>query len=351
MRAQVSGTPTPLVLRTTCVRSPVGRRQIPMRTTTVLSACASVALLACTYEDGPTEPEAGANPALAAPSVAAASNTWTQRAPHNFAPLFGIVAGVAPNSAGQSIVYVFGGCDGEGLSGYCTGYAGSAYNVATDTWTGGSPEVGVYAANGVGTIGGKLYFSGGHVVHGPEEETSHVWAYDPATRRLIQRADMPKRTAEGVTGVIGDKLYVPPGICNSNYGLAGPGYCAENPIRRLYRYDPATNTWGARKSAPHYHRFGAGGVIGGKFYVVGGFHGFTPVADLDVYDPATDTWKTLAPIPTAGRAIGTALQGKLYIVVRSLNDNGTSFENRVVLNGQPRLLAVGGSLNTELYTP
>jgi N-acetylneuraminic acid mutarotase len=338
----------------------------------VLSACATVALLACTSENGPTEPEASANRALAAPSVAAASNTWTARAPHNFAPLFGIVAGVAPNSAGQSIVYVFGGCDGEGLSGYCTGYRGSAYNVATDTWTGGLPEVGVYAANGVGTIGGKLYFSGGHALHGVEEETRRVWAYDPATNRLIQRADMPKATAEGVTGVIAGKLYVLPGICNSNYGRPAPGYCAENAIRRLYRYDPATNKWGARRSAPHFHRLAAAGVIGGKFYVVGGFNGFQPVADLDVYDPATDTWTTRAPIPKAGRAIGTALGGKLYVVVgldayvynpgtnrwSAIADPARGHDGvvRVVINGKPKLLAVGlgpadDPNNTEVYTP
>jgi hypothetical protein len=343
-----------------------------MRATTVLSACATVALLACTSENGPTEPEASANRALAAPSVAAASNTWTARAPHNFAPLFGIVAGVAPNSAGQSIVYVFGGCDGEGLSGYCTGYRGSAYNVATDTWTGGLPEVGVYAANGVGTIGGKLYFSGGHVVHGVEEETRAVWAYDPVTNTLIPRAAMPKATAEGVTGVIAGKLYVLPGICNSHYGLPAPGYCKENPIRRLYRYDPATNTWVARRSAPHFHRYAAAAVIGGKFYVAGGINSsFTPVADLDVYDPATDTWTTRAPIPKAGRAIGTALGGKLYVVVgldAYVYSPGTNRWSpiaaptwghealvRVVVDGKPRLLAVGGGgeipNNSELYTP
>jgi hypothetical protein len=361
-------------------RSRVGRSDIPMRSSTVLSASLAVAMLACTSEDGPTEPEAGGNPALATSSVAAASNTWTTRAPHNFAPLFGTVAGVAPNSAGQSIVYVFGGCDGEGLSGYCTGYPISAYNAATDTWTGGLPEVGVYAANGVGTIGGKLYFSGGYVVHEPGggEESRRLWAYDPAARRLIPKADMPRATAEGVTGVIGDKLYVLPGTCQADFWPRA-GYCPQEPIRRLYRYDPATDKWVARRSAPHFHRSGAAGVIGGKFYVVGGVVGGVGRADLDVYDPATDTWKTLAPIPTAGKPIAAALQGKLYVVVWSYN--GTAFENRayvyspgtnrwspiaaptwkheallrVVINGKPHLLAVGGGNeipnNSELYTP
>jgi hypothetical protein len=106
--------------------------------------------------------------------------------------------------------------------------------------------------------------------------------------------------------------------------------------------------------------------------VVGGFNGFTPVADLDVYDPATDTWKTRAPIPTAGRAIGATLQGKLYVVAggnahvydpasnkwSSIAAPTWDHEGvvRIVINGKPKLLANGGVRgdtpnNTEVYTP
>ena len=248
--------------------------------------------------------------------------------------------------------------------------------MATDTWTSdGAPEAAVWQSNGVGTIGGKLYSSGGYNTHEEFDGLSNrVWAYDPAARQVIQLADMPKFTAEGVTGVINGKLYVLPGKCNAN-GWPRPGYCEQEPIRRLYRFNPATNTWAARKSAPHYHRSGAGGVIGGKFYVVGGFNGSQPVADLDVYDPATDTWTTRAPIPTAGGAIGTALQGKLYVMAGSkayVYNPGTNKWNsiaaptwghdgvvRVVINGKPKLLAIGGlhgpnfdiPNDTEVYTP
>jgi N-acetylneuraminic acid mutarotase len=192
--------------------------------------------------------------------------------------------------------------------------------------------------------------------------SNRAWAYDPAARQATQVADMPKRTAEGVTGVINSKLYVLPGIVDIDF--------EQKPIRRLYRYDPATNKWGARRSAPHFHRLAAAGVIGGKFYVAGGL-GST---DLDVYDPATDTWTTRAPIPKAGRAIGTALGGKLYVVVgldAYVYNPGTNRWSaiadptwghdgvvRVVINGKPKLLAVGGSHgpdddanNTEVYTP
>ena len=95
---------------------------------------------------------------------------------------------------------------------------------------------------------------------------------------------------------------------------------------------------------------------------------------LDVYDPVADSWKTLAPIPTPGGAIGTALAGKLYVVAGTkayVYDPGTNKWSpivapaspshqalvRVVVGGRPRLLAFGGGLATEeaapseLYTP
>jgi N-acetylneuraminic acid mutarotase len=265
------------------------------------------------------------------------------------------------NPAGHSVVYVFGGCDRVNSDlGQCTDDLIAAYNVATDSWTfdDGSPPV--HRSNGVGTIGGKLYSSGGYAfVHAIDGLSSVAWAYDPAARQVTGVASMPKRTAEGVTGVINSKLYVLPGIVDE--GVEQP------PIRRLYRYDPVTNKWGARRSAPHFHRSAAAGVISGKFYVAGGL-GST---DLDVYDPATDSWRTRAPIPKAGRAIGTALGGKLYVVVgldAYLYNPGTNRWSaiadpawghdgvvRVVINGKPKLLAVGGHHgvpnNTEVYTP
>ena len=342
-----------------------------MRTTTVLTACATVALLACTSENGPTEPQPSGTMATADPTLAAVVDIWRERGPHPFGPLIGVSVGVRTNAAGQSIVYGFGGCNVvDGGFGFCTEEQISIYNVATDTWTRDrSFLVSVHSSNGVGTIGGKLYSSGGYNLHSAIDGlSSRAWVYDPAqtfpdtsqARRVTQLASMPKRTAEGVTGVINGKLYVLPGLVDETL--------EQKPFRRLYRYDPATNQWGARRSAPHFHRLAAAGVISGKFYVAGGL-GST---DLDVYNPATDTWTTRAPIPKAGRAIGTALAGKLYAVVGTdayVYDPGSNRWSaiadptwghsgvvRVVINGKPKLLAVGGGSedvpnNTEVYTP
>lgn len=230
----------------------------------------------------------------------------------------------------------------------------------------------MFNSHGVGKIGNKLYYSGGYDYGtGTRVITGTTWAYDTRTDLLTRKADMPKVTADGVTGVIDGKLYVLPGTCSGD-GWPNPGYCETEPIRQLYRYDPGTNTWLARRSAPHYHKSGAGGVINGKFYVVGGFNASgQPVAALDVYDPATNTWQTLAPIPTAGGARAAVIQGKLFVIswgtgttlhAYAYNPATNTWKSRaapssvfgavvkVTLHGLPYLVSVGSS-STELYKP
>lgn len=339
-----------------------------------------LALAACGEDRSPTQPESGVEPAPSAPQFALASNTWTLKAA--YPAVFGAVwlsAGVARNAAGQSIVYTFGGTDDQGGLGVPI----VAYNVGTNTWTskGKETEIQFFNMNGVGEIGGKLYVSGGSAgdFYG---FTSATWEYDPAANRLSLKANMPKLTADGVSGVIDGKLYVLPGRC-LDWFWPQAGYCEHEPFRRLFRYNPATNYWATKRPAPHYHAHGAGGVINGKFYVAGGTESGVPVAALDRYDPVTDTWTTLAPLPTAGRARGAVLQGKLFVVVSpdgapdrayAYNPATNTWTSKaaprrphdaivaITWGGKPYLLAIGGihqvstwpytvANASELYTP
>lgn len=344
-------------------------RPLPFQPILTLSTITMLALAACGENATPTQPEMGEDPAGAALSLAA-SNSWTPKAPRFGADIYGFDLGMAPNAAGQSIVYTFGGTSSDDGG---TGLSVQAYNVATNSWTGRSSQVGVWYSNGVGKIGNKLYFSGGYVEPGsPPDMTNALWAYDYTQDRMIRKADLPIFSAEGVTGVIDGKLYVLPGACDGNrYPLAGS--CAVEATRRFYRYDPGTNTWVTRRQAPHFHRRGAAAVIDGKFYVAGGLNNHEPVADLDVYDPATNIWSTLAPVPTGGAASGAALGGKFYVVVQGFN--GTTPDNRayaynrstnqwkavaapdffgsatrVTLDGLPRIFMATGD-RSALYTP
>ena len=338
-----------------------------------------VALAACGESQAPTQPETGVAAAPGAPAFALAPNTWTLKKayPAVFGAV-GLTAGVVPNASGQSIVYTFGGTDGEG--GSCVHVL--AYNVATNVWTstGSEPRICTFNLNGAGRIGNTLYVTGGSTFAGGSFFTGDnaTWAFNAATNQLTTKADQPKLTANGITGVIDGKVFVLPGSCGFEF-FPTAGYCETEPFRRLFRYNPATNLWATKKPAPHFHISGAGGVINGKFYVAGG----DGEASLDAYDPATDTWKTLAPLPIAGGAKGAVLQGKLFVVVSTpvgstiqrhayAYDPATNIWTpkaaprrdhpaivAVTFGGRPALLGVGGirftpsptANESELYTP
>jgi hypothetical protein len=314
-------------------------------------------------QNTPTQPTTSDDPALPAPLLAAASNTWTQKASILGDEFFGgYSVGMAPNSKGESIVYLIGGSSSD--NGF-TGYAIQAYNAVTNTWTYTHTGTDVFNTNGVGKIGSRLYFSGGFD-YGSGSLAAHnvLWAYDYTNDRLIRKAGMPVYSGDGVTGVINGKLYVLPGTCSGD-NYPSPGFCAQEPIRKLYRYDPGTNTWATKASAPHFHKHGAAGVINNKLYVAAGLHDFDPVADLDVYDPATNTWKTLAPFPGGGgSATGAVIQGQLFVVAsgkayaydpatnqwkaRAAPPSG-GLLTRIVINGKPYLFLAGRP--SQLYTP
>jgi Galactose oxidase, central domain/Kelch motif len=343
-------------------------------------ALALGALLAACGEDTPTQPSTPMDPGSTVPLLATVANSWSSIAPMNDGMGYGPAVGVVPNSARPSIAYVFGGTNGSGGSGAPI----RVYDVATNTWrfTKDAQNNRVYAfnTNGVGNIGDKLYFSGGtDYGTGSLEWSRSTWAFDPATETLTRKADMPFFTAHGVTGVIGDKLYVLPGTCSGN-GWPNAGYCEQEAIRKLFRYNPATNIWVTKASAPHYHARGVGGVINNKFYVAGGHdQNFNATTYLDVYDPATNTWKTLAPLPSALQGLaGTVLQGQLFVVgataggsVRHYAYNPTSNKwnakappsvgyggpaAKVFLNGISRMLLLSGATDdnpdhSQMYTP
>lgn len=317
------------------------------------------AAISCGEDSTPTQPGTPGDHVAAAVVASAAGNTWTAKAPPPFTELFLFSAGVAPNALGQSILYTFGGTSSEGGCGDVI----YAYNATTNTWARKLSKVDAFNTNGVGRIGTRLYVSGGDSFCGGSAETTRAtWAYDYANDQLIRVADLPKATNEGVTGVIDGKLYMLPGFCSGEF-YPFPGYCAQSAIRLLYRYDPVKNKWGARRACPHFHRAAAGGAINGKFYVAGG----TATDALDAYDPATDTWRTLAPIPTGGRAVGTVVDLKLYVIANGHTyvydpatniwktkapypaSDGPSAAGRVLVDGHARLLTVAPT-HTELYT-
>ena len=320
-----------------------------------------------------TSPSAPGPEATAA-LVAQASNTWISRAPAPFgSDVHNFSSAAAVNSAGQWFAYTLGGVDDDGHTQIHT----TRYNVQTNTWSWQDINSRVESSymNGVGKIGNKLYLTGGHYCCSLDISTwNALWVYDIGANKQTRKADLPRATQYGVTGVMNNQLYVLSGYCSGH--PSDPGHCITGgPVKQYYRYDPASNSWIFRHYPPHIHTLGAGAVINGKFYVVGSNPVYTSGSgrELDVYDPVANTWTTKAPIPTVGGQFSAAvIQNRMFVIVAGptladkvraysydpLSNTWKSkaappvFEQivRVQLNGQARLF-LPGSPSSYLYAP
>jgi N-acetylneuraminic acid mutarotase len=299
-----------------------------MRYRSLLPAALGLAtfwLTACGNE--PTTGPTAGEPAPTAPELAVTSNSWITLAnmPANRTDL---AAATVKNAAGQSIVYAIGGRSP-------TGYplkAVTAYNVVTNTWTFRRPlPVPLASSNGAGVINGKLYISGGYLDFEGAEWTTALYMYDPASNTWTRKRDIPtvalpgggqwgtlSPAGNGVTGVINGKLYVVSG-CFMDAPPYGLNESCSPPL--LFRYNPVTNYWVRLRSpfagVPGMSGPYVGGVIAGKFYVMG-------QGRLEVYDPSTNQWTAKTGLRVARPGAATAVLGnKLFLMGGTRSDIGT----------------------------
>ena len=240
-----------------------------------LLALGSCALISCAEEV--TQPDIAADQSSRTPELAVASNTWLKRTDMPGEARFGFAMAAVTNAAGQSVLYVIGGCTVKGGYGRRTV---SAYNVATNTWTRrASLPLLRCTTNGAGVIDGKIYVTGGSQSWEDKSHSATVHMYDPGTNKWTQKANMPDRGRGGVTAVIKRKLYVYTECDDSNVCDHASG---------LDRYDPDTDQWTVLSELDlrgFSHQFGVGGAMNGKFYLAGGSS-----RELHVYDPATNQY-------------------------------------------------------------
>ena len=310
-------------------------------------------LVACS--ENSTEP-ATTGSAPSNRSTALTANAWIAR--RDLVPArFELATAAVTNTQGQWIVYAIGG---RRTSDNVASRKVNAYNVATNTWSHKALfPLALGSSNGAGVINGKLYVSGG--IRNSEQRSRHLYMYDPVSDMWTKKASMPTPGSAGVTGVIGGQLYV-------LTGCTGHAFCNPFPFLAFYRYDPLTDKWTTLGIPRSLHREGMGGVIGGKFYVVGGHH----TNLLEVYDPATGQWTDRATMPEERYRGAAAVVGtKLYVFGGVMQTEGGHEEmvatthvynaatdtwaerapmpsprlgigaNRVTINGQARIQVTG----------
>jgi len=316
----------PVLLFGSCVAvGSTSRIRGPMRYRLLLPSLLTLTALglAACGNDSATAPTQPAEPVRGGAEMAVTSNSWITRAALPASFRAEMATATVTNAAGQSVVYSIGGVDAIGNP--RTNVA--AYNVATNTWTSrrALPRP-LASTNGAGVINGKIYVSGGYSSRDDQFSwRPWLYMYDPATNTWTRKRDLPAVTVyglreyaagEGVTGVIGGKLYVASHVF---VDVGDPSSGLDRWYGTLFlRYKPGTDEW-VRLPEPFATETEAvrptgGGVIDGKFYLMG-----ATTEDrggrLAVYDPATDEWTTRTPLrlgrPSAGSAV---LGGKLYVM-------------------------------------
>uniref|UniRef100_A0A0P4WFA8 Kelch-like protein diablo n=1 Tax=Scylla olivacea TaxID=85551 RepID=A0A0P4WFA8_SCYOL len=214
-------------------------------------------------------------------------NKWTTMAPmHRERCRFSltVLAGLLYAVGGASEAADDGAAEDESLC--------EAYNPATDTWTPVAGLAGARAQHGAATLEGLLYVAGG--LEG-ERVLASCYAYSPAAAAWLPRAPMLTPRADHACVTHAGRLYVCGGWYEEEAGntrvLADTVDC----------YDPRTDTWSVvtRVPTPRYH---AGIlVVGGRLYVVGGFHSDATfdraTGVIECYDLETGRWGTEQPYP------------------------------------------------------
>jgi len=109
----------------------------------------------------------------------------------------------------------------------------------------------------------------------------------------------------GVGGVLSGKFYLVGGHFDDS-GRSG---------RILEAYDPLSRVWTAKSPIPTARVGCAAAVLGGKLYVLGGTDVTNFFATVESYDPAKDTWAAEPPMPQARFGAGAAvLDGTIFLV-------------------------------------
>ena len=177
-------------------------------------------------------------------------------------------------------------------------------------WMTGAPAPTARTEVAVAALNGLIYVVGGFEQSNSwkiwqSSASTKVEVYDPATNRWSSRPDLPMGLHHAGAAVLDGALYVVGGFTVSDDTLW-------NPSDRVFRFNPADETWTERAPLPTARGGLAVTTLQGKLYAVSGYDGRRNPAAVEIYDPARDQWTAAAPLPTprdhlAAIAIGETL--------------------------------------------
>ncbi len=147
-------------------------------------------------------------------------------------------------------------------------------------------------------------------------------------------ADYPVNIFDNAAAVVGGKVYSVGGSSTSGNE------------RKLFVYDPDTNTWSSLPDMPVARAKPQVAAIGTKLYVFGGWAaGGTPVPSVNVFDTDSSSWTTLGatnPRPRSAAGIGLA-NGKVYLVGGCTDGSCTESNDLVIFDPGTGTFSLGAT--------
>ncbi|WP_379884115.1 Kelch repeat-containing protein, partial [Larkinella insperata] len=237
-----------------------------------------------------------------------ATNTWTYFAPMPLDPQ-GKPQAVTHNGIAlvDNIVWIAGGRVGNN-PGPVTDKVW-LYNLTTDSWSPGPSLPAPRAAGGLVRVGRRLHFFGGFGAAVCNDDKADHYVYDldkPAAGWQTGLAPLPVARNHFGTVTVGGLIYAIGGQLGHDCG-------GGQDQKLVHAYDPATDTWTAKKELPFAtsHIEPGSFALDGMIRVTGGERSGQNILQ---YDPATDSWAIIDQLPTALIAASAKVIDDQYIV-------------------------------------
>jgi N-acetylneuraminic acid mutarotase len=148
--------------------------------------------------------------------------------------------------------------------------------------------------------------------------------YNPLANKWTGLPDMPEGRAIGsaATMVVGDTIYIPGGLLNTNLTTDEEGTTA-----MFTSYNVATQEWAILPDLPAPRDHAGKGQLGKMLYILGGrlFGHLNVVDTVFGYNIDTNCWSTnFAPMPTGRGGCVSAIIGDLIFTAGGEGDPNTS---------------------------
>jgi N-acetylneuraminic acid mutarotase len=250
-----------------------------------------------------------------------ASNQWSKKKPMQLGAHHVALASV------NNKIYVFGGFILPQGSAPVWSAINNAYEYdpATDAWKEIAPMPTKRGAATAAAANGKLYVTGGaNSIQGvtetgiapnrPHNVLATVEEYDPRTNTWRAVRSMLVARNHHATATVADKIYALGGRIGSAFVIGG-----SNNIDLVEMYDPATDLWSAREKMPTKLSGTGVGVYNNHIIVAGGeFQDramFSAYRAVEAYDAALDRWQMLPSMPHPRHGFTAGVIGNRFYAV------------------------------------